>query len=304
MIRHLQHKEIDFRKWDACIAASLNGSIYALSWYLDIVSVGWEALILDDYKAVMPLTKRKKYFFNYLFQPPFTQQLGIFFTEEKFNLSDDFICALPSTFKLIEIQLNEKNTIAENKTLEINKKLTHHLQLNAKAEWIQEHYSENLKRNLKKFRKSGLSITDTIKDEELIKLFRAHRGRTIETMNEKEYIILRTLLAKCREAKLVISKGVLGADGKLIAGAWFIESYSSYIFLFSAVNEEAKTHSVMSGIIDSFINQHIGDKKVLDFEGSMNPELARFYKGFGSKEIVYLQIRKNTLPAFIRRFKK
>jgi len=35
----------------------------------------------------------------------------------------------------------------------------------------------------------------------------------------------------------------------------------------------------------------------------MDPDLARFYQGFGSKEVLYLQLHKNTLPALLRRFK-
>jgi hypothetical protein len=56
----------------------------------------------------------------------------------------------------------------------------------------------------------------------------------------------------------------------------------------------------MSQLIDSFIRDHSGEEVYLDFEGSMDLNLARFYKGFGSKEVVYLQIRKNNLPGIIR----
>jgi hypothetical protein len=56
----------------------------------------------------------------------------------------------------------------------------------------------------------------------------------------------------------------------------------------------------MSAIINSFIREHSGEKLYLDFEGSMDANLSRFYKSFGSKEIVYLQIRKNNLPVLLR----
>ena len=56
MIKHLTHNMIDKRRWDDCIAKSFNGSVYAWSWYLDIVHPNWEALIENDYERVMPLT--------------------------------------------------------------------------------------------------------------------------------------------------------------------------------------------------------------------------------------------------------
>lgn len=53
-------------------------------------------------------------------------------------------------------------------------------------------------------------------------------------------------------------------------------------------------------MIDSFIKEHSREDNILDFEGSMDVNLARFYKSFGSKEVVYLQILKNNLPVIIR----
>ena len=51
----------------------------------------------------------------------------------------------------------------------------------------------------------------------------------------------------------------------------------------------------MSAVIQHFIESHAEEKKILDFEGSMDPNLASFFKSFGSKEVVYLQIRKKYL---------
>ena len=92
-------------------------------------------------------------------------------------------------------------------------------------------------------------------------------------------------------------------DDKLEAGAIFLKSDSKsgsrkgeYIFLFSATGDRAKESGAMSMIIDTFIQNHSEENMNLDFEGSMDKGLARFYKSFGSEEVVYLQIRKNRLP--------
>ena len=77
-IRYLPYNDIDKKKWDACIAAADNGLVYAGSMYLDAMAQNWDALILDDYKAVMPLTWKKKYSIHYLYQPFFTSCLGVF----------------------------------------------------------------------------------------------------------------------------------------------------------------------------------------------------------------------------------
>ena len=65
MINYKRHKEIDFKKWDNCIESAINRNIYATTWYLDLVCKNWDALILNDYEAVMPLPWNKKWGVKY-----------------------------------------------------------------------------------------------------------------------------------------------------------------------------------------------------------------------------------------------
>lgn len=305
MITFLQHQAIDKQKWDSCIKECGNGMTYAYSWFLDIVSPGWAALVEDDYSAVFPLTQRKKFGIAYLFQPPFTQQLGLF-SKNKIteNSVQEFIQKIPSTFRLVEIQLNTANTSERKvKGLDIQKKITHHLDLSFDREKLFAGYSENLRRNLKKAQKAGIKIINLNGINEIIDLFRNNRGREIKNLGEEEYKTLVQLSEECAKRNSLELLGAQSPDGKLIAGAAFLHTHTGYIFLFSAVNSEARESGAMSALISQFVEQHCTENKILDFEGSMNPSLARFYKSFGSQEVVYLQIRKNTLPAFIRWFK-
>jgi hypothetical protein len=54
-ISHFRHHKIDKSIYDECILESLQGTVYAMSWYLDTVSPGWELLATEDYKTVMPI---------------------------------------------------------------------------------------------------------------------------------------------------------------------------------------------------------------------------------------------------------
>lgn len=299
MIRYLRNSEIDPEKWDTAIDASYNGMVYAKSWYLDIVSPGWDALVENEYQAVFPLTSRKKYGISYLHQPFFTQQLGVF-GRDILNTSsvEKFISAIPESFRLIEIQLNHENKISL-KDFKISERLTHLLDLNRPYEIILKTYSENLKRNLKRAQQNSLSIVHDFETGLLIELFKSNRGKDIETLNEKDYAMLENLVTAGSKRNLITRLGI-HLDGKLEAGAIFIRSNKEYIFLFSATGAKAKETGAMTLIIDHFIKTHSDQSINLDFEGSMDAGLARFYKSFGSKEIVYLQIRKNKLPLPIR----
>ena len=55
MIRFFENKDINKQNWDKCLEQSGSAKIYAYSWYLDIVSPNWKALIQDDYTSIFPL---------------------------------------------------------------------------------------------------------------------------------------------------------------------------------------------------------------------------------------------------------
>lgn len=301
MIRYLKNTEIDKLKWDKCIHDSLHGIIYSLSWYLDIVSPGWEGLVEGDYQSVFPFTHRKKAGFNYLYQPHFTQQLGLYgrnqISSEKLF---EFISSIPDKFLLIEIQLNYKNNYIPVKDFRIEPKRTFHLNLSEDIEKIKTGYSENLKRNIKKAGKSNLKIIKNIAPSQVIDLFRLNRGKDIGQLKESDYKNLNSIFMSAGKKDLLDCRGIFNDKDQLIAGAAFLKSMHSHIFHFSALSDDGRESGAMSYLIDSYISDHASSDSILDFEGSMDEQLARFYKSFGSKEIVYLQILKNKLPLFIR----
>ncbi len=305
MIHYIKHTEIDKKKWDECVESSPSGLVYFSSWYLDIVSPGWEAMVEDNYESIFPLCGRKKFGFNYLYQPFFTQQLGLI-SKNKVSTKDklaNFIAQIPSKFKLVEINLNTENHSDQIEKYTLHKKRTHHLSLEDSAENIKKNYSENLSRNIKKAIKAEIKIESTTDYLPIIEQFKKERGRTIETLKEKDYKTLISLVEEGLRKKQIEIYTASNSTEKNIAGAIFLKSFHSYIFLFSAVGNAGKQSGAMSLIIDHFIENHTMENKLLDFEGSMDDQLARFYKSFGSQEIVYLQIKKNNLPPIIRRFK-
>ena len=298
MIRYLKNHEIDFDKWNHCISASINGLVYAYSWYLDIVCSKWEALVEDDYKIVFPLTAGKKIGIDYLFQPYFSQQLGVFspnlLTQEKI---EEFFRAIPSNYKFIEINVNKLNKINTAK-FNTSENLTYELELINSYENIYKNYSDNTKRNLKKAIKSKVSIVENTKPDIIIKLFRENRGKKISNLKENNYKVLSRLIYKCIYKGKAKIYGAYSEKNELCAGAFFIESNKKAIFLFSAISEEARKNGAMFLLIDNYIKENSQKELILDFEGSNDENLARFYNGFGAEKFYYLNIRLNGLSKF------
>jgi len=296
VIKYIERKYIDNDKWNKCINHSFNGNLYGYSWFLDITGGEWDALVENDYERVFPLVHRKKFGINYIYQPFFTQQLGLYSTTKlDAKALDTFIKAIPSKFKQVEINLNTLNK-AEEKAFKLIPQLNHELDLIHSYEKIREGYSENLVRNLKKPEKAGLSISKNIKPDDIIDLFRKNRGREISHLNDKDYLQLKRIAYTCMYKGLANIQGVYDRHNQLCAGAFFILSNNKAIFLFSGLSEEGREAGAMPYLIDSFIRQHAGRHLTFDFDGSNDPNLARFYKSFGSKECIYQRLVINRLP--------
>ena len=100
--QYLSHHQINQLLWDECIDNAQNSMPYAYSWYLNTVAPdAWNALVLGDYLAVMPLPTRTKWsIVPYIYQPYWLQQLGIFSTFAlSDNLINNFLKKIPVEFK-------------------------------------------------------------------------------------------------------------------------------------------------------------------------------------------------------------
>jgi hypothetical protein len=295
LIKLLKYKDIDKKKWDDTIGKSFNGNIYVYSWFLDIVHPYWDALIEGDYERVMPLPVSKKWGIKYMLQPFFTQQLGVFsksiLTPE---IVAEFIGSIPEDIKLIDINLNSFNRLTGNENLRQHK--NYMLDLINVYDVIRRHYSTNLKRNLKKADKKKLSVIKNIKPEDIVQLFRSNRGKKVKHWTDHHYLRLQHLMYMSIHKGKGITYGVYSNENTLLAGACFLKSNSKLVFLFSGQSDEGKSNAALSYLIDDVIKSYSPSNYILDFEGSDDKGLARYYKSFGAKETIYFSYKKNELP--------
>lgn len=301
MIRYVTHDEINFRKWDHCIDRSVNGIFYAYSWYLDLVAESWDALIEGDYRSVMPLPFKKKYGFYHIYQPFFTQQLGIFSTHSlSAMVSNRFFQAIPDKFKLVDIQLNTYNKLEYLEGVRSSPLPTYELDLIGPYNKLLKAFSTNTIRNIAKARKSNVYTTSSGHPEDIIQVFRNNRGRQIKTFTESDYTTLKHLIYKGISKGVVQIYSAYSSQNELCAGLVFFRSHSKVVFLFSGATPLSRSNGAMFLLFDHFIRDHAGQNLVLDFEGSSDSNLARFYRGFGSKECVFLRTKLNRLPFWLK----
>jgi len=299
MIQFLQHEMIDKSRWDDVISHAVNGNLNAYSWYLDIVSPGWCALVEGDYEKVFPLPVSSRAGIKYIMQPWFTQQLGLFGQ----SISDEdklieFLNSIPSAYKYIDINLNSSNQIQEAGNVSGMTNLE--LDLDKEYDKIADGYQNNLQRNIKKATQNKLTISKSILPEELITLFRANKGQELKHLNDNQYILIQRIANESIQKGIGEICGAFDEFNQLVAGILWVTSHQKSIFLFSALSENGKKLSAMPWLIDAFIRQNAGKSLTLDFEGSNDEGLARFYSNFGAKKVIYQRYLRNSLPAFFR----
>lgn len=303
MIHYLHHNEIDKQKWDYAIQHSFNGNIYAFSWYLDLIHTDWEALIDGDYERVMPLTGGKKLGLGYLLQPFFAQQLGVFSTNILTGEHvSHFIQNIPRKYAYVQINLNIHNQPDLQSPYQLIRNKNYLLDLIHDYRKLSAHYSQNTKRNLKNSLKQDLNLSRNLNPEQVIDLFRNNKGKQIKRWKDADYQrLLRLMYASIHKGK-GITYGAYTPNNELCAAVFFLLENQHLIFLFSGSNEDARQNGAMTFLIDKVIDEFAGSQVILDFEGSNDENLARFYQGFGAKEVNYNVLKYNVLPFPIKQF--
>ena len=287
-IIHLKNKDIDYKLWDSCISESKNLLIYAYSWYLDVVSPYWEALVSKDYEFIMPLPVKIRFGIPYLVQPILTQQLGVFSKQDiNENIVSNFTKEIP--YFSYELNLNEYNfspkaLILPNFVLDLNQTYNK----------LYSSYSKNTQRNIQKASKLNLRIQNNIDKETFLSFFYSIDKHFSST----DQSILKNLINIGISFDALNIYAVYSNDNKLIAGLCLLKSSKRITYLLPVSSTEGKISSAMFLLIDYIIQKYVGNKIILDFEGSKIEGVARFYNSFGAKDNPYY-VLKRFRPSFL-----
>ena len=295
-LKYLEHKNIDYENWDRCVENASNSRIYAMSWHLDRTAEIWDALIWGNYEIVMPLPVRKKWGIKYIYQPAYTQQLGIFPPPPQIILKQ-FYSQLKKHFRLSDLQLNSQNVPSNAGNIDyFLPRQNYLLDLSPGYNTLSASFSSNTKRNIKKSDGNQLSFTMGIQIEKFLEL----KNKTVLPAGErKEMNKLKSLVAYGQYRGFGEIAGVYDKENTLCAAVYFTRWKNRIIYLNAVSSEEGKKLRAMFFLIDKFIEQTAGNPLILDFEGSMVPGVARLYKGFGGVPETYYQFHFNRLPSFI-----
>ncbi len=301
-IQYVTYNQLDKKKWDNCIVTADNSLLYAHSFYLDVMASHWDALVMNDYEYVMPLTWNKKYGISYLFQPAFTAHLGVFGKKITADIVNDFLKAIPDKFKYWDIYLNHGNHF-QLKDFELYERMNYVMPLNDNYETIYKNYRDNIKRNIKKSLQLNAVVKKNFQVDDVISIAK-EQLKNIAAVSDDDFSRFKKLYTLLNEKGKAITYGVYASANELVSSCVFFLDDKRAYYILVGNHPNGKTIGASHALIDAFINDYAGQNLLLDFEGSDISSLAFFYSSFGAVEEKYVGIKINRLPKLVRLFKK
>lgn len=265
------------------------------------MSPGWNALVSGDYEWVMPLTGRKKWGLEYLYQPAFVAQAGVFGSKIDAGLIGEALKHIPVQYRLVEISLNEGNAMV-TPSRGIRFQANYLLPLQEGYETIGRGYRKNTRRELGLAESMGLDFQSGIPLKQLLDLGYARMGPRTR-LSRKDFEAFSNLFEFAASKGMAKTFGVY-KEGRLLSSAACFFSHRRLYYVLAGNDTASRQFHASHFLIDQIIRLYAGSGLTFDFEGSNIPGIAFFFENFGAQKILYPVVRRYDLPWWARLFKK
>ncbi|MFD1552016.1 hypothetical protein DNU06_01050 [Putridiphycobacter roseus] len=287
----ITHKNIDKERWDSLVSNNDSSQLFMYSWYLDVVSPNWSALIYKDYEAIFPITEIKKFGTKQIIQPIFTREFNVV---GKGVDNQDVFNHLKANYQNISLRFN-----LEMPQFSPHSRIAQFVKLN---EDFSGNYSTNAKRLIKKAQKHFVykSIPDV---SALMAMVKDILVEKIEEFTPDNLLVLEGLMEKALEQEQGQCIAIF-QDGNFVGAGFFLMANDRVTYLKGVANHEAKRLGAMYGLMHYAFNKYSLNFNVFDFGGSNVSNVAQFYKKFGAYDYTYYNYELNQLPFWYKLSKK
>ncbi len=303
-ILHLSHPQINKQRWDECIQQSNASLIYAHSFYLDNIAPGWNAIIANDYSWVLPLTHRRKLGFTYLYQPAFTQQLGVFAKPGVLVPWTDILVCMQQQYSFCEVNWNFTTPAEALKEVITSTATNLIVDLSASFDVIASGFSKDLQRNVKRATRFGFAYEPTSDYATCIKLYHLHYGSRIPHVIEKDYKAFHRVCTHAAQNGMLYCRQAINEQGDVLAIALLLFDGKRLYNMMNTTTELGRKTEANHFLLESIIREFSGRNMLFDFEGSDLPGVKRFYEQFSQVNQPYYSLRYNALPRPLRWLKQ
>ncbi len=294
--RILDRSQLDVERWNITISETPYAPPYALSWYLDASSgKQWKAIIRDDYKQVMPLPYKQLLGLKQIYQPPLSQQLGIYGAYLQKEDITAFLNQIPPYFQPAFISMNANLKSHEIEGWKCTQRDNYILDLNQPYSHLRSGYSQGFRSHINK-NQPKLRVESFHNLDEFNSHFKEIIGQRIG-LKEKQLQLAANILKTAYQRDQAFMIQVLNSDNEWVAQLYFLKTKNRIIKLRAIANTQGRKYCANHIAIDHIIKTYANQDIILDFEGSSIPGVATFFKGFGSNlSPYYLYEKKGLIP--------
>ncbi len=247
---------------------------------------------------------------TYYKNPPYTPHIGLIYKNKSTNKANALsydknmlteIAAFISSLKYSLLTLALPYTINDTQPFIWNKfktipNYTYHLDLTLSLDNLLLNMATDKRNSLKKAEKDGLT-TKRITDHEVVEAL------ILKTFSRKQKSIDGAFVTKILRSFLNDETGfafVTYLNDKPLATAFCITDKTTCYYLLGGYDTENKHQGAgVSAIWSSIVHAKERGLNTFDFEGSMLPEVEKFFRGFGGDLTPYYTINKGKLPVEI-----
>jgi hypothetical protein len=261
----------------------------------------WKGIVINDYETIFPLCIKQKFGIQYLYTPPFIQQLGFIGNNEL--VTKNIIAAIFETVKYGSVNLNFGNTNFNT----IQQCKVHNnfvIDLNQKYHYIKANYKKSIDYSLSKASKQNLKYTTDISFENAVENYQKHNQQALQHVNLDDYKNLRKVLAILQKEEKVIVRKVVNSANETLSIAVLLKDNKRIYNLINYTNNEGRQAEANYFLYDKILEEFTETPLLFDFEGSDLPGIKSFYEKFGATNQPYFHWHFNQLPFFLKRIKK
>jgi hypothetical protein len=293
MIVYHKNNEIDREQWDSCIKNSSGAKPYAFSWYLDIMSPGWQALVDDDYDSVFPVPCFSMFGIQYIITPSYMQQLGAFSPDKPASEAIlEFLEYMPDVYRYIDLCIGQKIHVEKYRVTE---KSNFELDLSRSYEKIWESFSHHCRKSIDTSSRKKHEIVTDITPDEIIGFAIRDNLRNISRVKMRDLQRLKILMNFCVKNKKGRIWGIRASRKKLIFGVFIIETNGNKTLGYIFNTPESVNRKLGYFVINELIKEFSSKRSVLDFAGLSIPSAEPLAGSFGCVQVPYYRIYRNRL---------
>jgi hypothetical protein len=292
MIVYHKNKEIDREQWDNCIRNSSCVKPYPYSWYLDIMSPGWEALVDDDYDSVFPIPAMGRFGIQYISTPSFLQHLGAFSPDKPTEKAIvEFLYYLPDFYRYVDLNIAQN---VDPDGFKVTEKFNYELDLSKSYEKLREGFTAQCRKNIESAEKRSVLVSE-ISPDELIDAFILQKTKEMKEISARDFQKLKNLMNFCIKNKKGRILGVRGSRKKVIHGIFVIEIHGCRTIQFMVNTPKSREKHLEYFSVNELIRHNAGTKATLDLSGAGLVTEPSFSESFGAVKIPYYRVYRNRL---------